>query len=113
MLQIRSLTEKERYLILSKFDAKQLLLSNLHHQSMDEDGLDFLIKASMILDSISCAATREIEPAALTRGMFRAVQHTDRRCQPPEPVSAVDAAALQELGPVIELLKNEAGANKK
>ena len=60
-----------------------------------------------------CEQDHGCAPLPLTRAMFRAVQHTDLRCQPPEPVSAEDAAALQELGPVIELLKNEAGANKK
>jgi hypothetical protein len=44
--------------------------------------------------------------------MFHAVQHTDPRC-PPEQLSAEDAAALKELGPILEQLKNEAAANKK
>jgi hypothetical protein len=39
-------------------------------------------------------------------------QHTDARC-PPEQLSAEDAAALKELGPIIEQLKNETAANKK
>jgi hypothetical protein len=45
--------------------------------------------------------------------MFHAVQHTDPRCQPPDPVSTEDAAALKEVGPAIEQLRNEAAANKK
>jgi hypothetical protein len=45
--------------------------------------------------------------------MFHAIQRTDPRCQPPEPLSAEDAAALKELGPAIEQLKNEAAVNKK
>jgi hypothetical protein len=48
----------------------------------------------------------------LTRQMFHAIQHTDARC-PPEQLSAEDAAALKELGPIIEQLKNESAANKK
>jgi hypothetical protein len=44
--------------------------------------------------------------------MFHALQRTDPRC-PPEQLSAEDTAALKELGPVIEQIKNEAAANKK
>jgi hypothetical protein len=44
--------------------------------------------------------------------MFHAVQRTDPRC-PPDQLSAEDAAALKELGPILEQLKNEAAANKK
>jgi hypothetical protein len=43
---------------------------------------------------------------------FHAIQHTDLRC-PPEKPSAEDAAALKDLGPIIEQIKNEAAANKK
>jgi hypothetical protein len=44
--------------------------------------------------------------------MFHAIQHTDLRC-PAEQLSAEDQAALKELGPIIEQIKNEAAANKK
>ena len=43
--------------------------------------------------------------------MFHAIQQADARC--PQELSAEDKAALAALGPVIEQLKNEAGANKK
>jgi hypothetical protein len=45
-----------------------------------------------------------------TRELF--FNQIDLRC-PPEQLSAEDAAALKEPGPVIEQIKNEAAANKK
>ena len=60
-----------------------------------------------------CEEDHGCVPLPLTRAMFHAVQHTDPRCQPPETLSAEDAAALKDLGPAIEQLKNEAAANKK
>jgi hypothetical protein len=60
-----------------------------------------------------CEQDHGCAPLPVTRPMFHAIQHTDPRCQPPEQVSAEDAAALKELGPVIEQLKNVAAANKK
>lgn len=59
-----------------------------------------------------CEQDHGCAPLPLTRAMFHAVQRTDPRCAP-EQLSAEDAAALKELGPVIEQLKNEAAANKK
>jgi len=59
-----------------------------------------------------CEQDHGCAPLPLTRQMFHAVQHTDARC-PPEQLSAEDAAALKELGPIIEQIKNEAAANKK
>ena len=60
-----------------------------------------------------CEQDHGCAPLPLTRAMFHAVQHSDPRCQPPEPVSAEDAAALKELGPAIDLLVKQVGANKK
>lgn len=59
-----------------------------------------------------CEQDHGCAPLPLTRAMFHAVQHTDLRCSP-EQLSAEDAAALKELGPILEQLKNEAAANKK
>ena len=59
-----------------------------------------------------CEQDHGCAPLPLTRQMFHAIQHTDARC-PPEQLSAEDAAALKELGPIIEQLKNETAANKK
>jgi hypothetical protein len=70
-------------------------------------------KAARAEFDLVCEQDHGCVPLPLTRAMFHAVQHTDPRCQPPEPVSAEDAAALKELGPVIEQLKNEAAVNKK
>ena len=70
-------------------------------------------KAARAEFDLVCEQDHGCEPLPLTRAMFHAIQHTDPRCQPPEPLSADDAAALKELGPVLEQLKNEAAANKK
>ncbi len=70
-------------------------------------------KAARAEFDLVCEQDHGCVPLPLSRAMFHAVQHTDPRCQPPEPVSAEDAAALKELGPAIEQLKNEAAANKK
>ena len=70
-------------------------------------------KAARAEFDLVCEQDHGCVPLPLTRAMFHAVQHTDPRCQPPEPLSAEDAAALKELGPAIEQLKNEAAANKK
>jgi hypothetical protein len=70
-------------------------------------------KAARAEFDLVCEQDHGCVPLPLTRPMFHAVQHTDPRCQPPETVSAEDAAALKELGPAIEELKNEAAANKK
>lgn len=70
-------------------------------------------KAARAEFDLVCEEDHGCVPLPLTRAMFHAVQHTDPRCQPPETLSAEDAAALKELGPVIEQLKNEAAANKK
>jgi len=70
-------------------------------------------KAARAEFDLVCEQDHGCDPLPLTRAMFHAVQHTDLRCQPPEPLSAEDAAALKELGPAIEQLKNEAAANKK
>ncbi len=70
-------------------------------------------KAARAEFDLVCEQDHGCVPLPLTSAMFHAVQHTDPRCQPPEPVSAEDAAALKELGPAIEQLKNEAAANKK
>jgi len=70
-------------------------------------------KAARAEFDLVCEQDHGCVPLPLTRAMFHAVQHTDPRCQPPEPVSAEDAAALKELGPAFEQLKNEAAANKK
>jgi hypothetical protein len=59
-----------------------------------------------------CEQDHGCAPLPLTRAMFHAVQHTDLRC-PAEQLSAEDAAALKELGPILEQIKNEAAANKK
>jgi len=70
-------------------------------------------KAARAEFDLVCEQDHGCVPLPLTRAMFHAVQHTDPRCQPPEPVSAEDAAALKEHGPAFEQLKNEAAANKK
>lgn len=70
-------------------------------------------KAARAEFDLVCEEDHGCVPLPLTRAMFHAVQHTDPRCQPPETLSAEDAAALKDLGPVIEQLKNEAAANKK
>ena len=70
-------------------------------------------KAARAEFDLVCDQDHGCAPLPLTRSMFHAIQHTDPRCQPPEEVSAEDAAALKELGPAIEQLKNETAANKK
>jgi len=70
-------------------------------------------KAARAEFDLVCEQDHGCAPLPLTRPMFHAVQHTDPRCQPPEQLSAADAAALKELGPAIEEIKNEAAANKK
>ena len=70
-------------------------------------------KAARAEFDLVCEQDHGCVPLPLTPAMFHAVQHTDPRCQPPETVSAEDAAALKDLGPVIEQLKNEAATNKK
>jgi hypothetical protein len=70
-------------------------------------------KAARAEFDLVCEEDHGCVPLPLTHAMFHAVQHTDPRCQPPETLSAEDAAALKDLGPVIEQLKNEAAANKK
>jgi hypothetical protein len=69
-------------------------------------------KAARAEFDLVCEQDHGCAPLPLTREMFHAIQHTDLRC-PPEQLSAEDAAALKDLGPVIEQLKNEAAANKK
>jgi hypothetical protein len=69
-------------------------------------------KAARAEFDLVCEQDHGCAPLPLTRPMFHAVQRTDPRC-PPEQLSAEDEAALKELGPVIEQLKNEAAANKK
>ena len=70
-------------------------------------------KAARAEFDLVCDQDHGCAPLPLTRSMFLAIQHTDPRCQPPEEVSAEDAAALKELGPAIEQLKNETAANRK
>ena len=70
-------------------------------------------KAARAEFDLVCDQDHGCAPLPLTRSMFHAIQHTDPRCQPPEEVSAEDAAALKELGPAIEQLKNETAANRK
>jgi hypothetical protein len=70
-------------------------------------------KAARAEFDLVCEEDHGCVPLPLTRAMFHAVQHTDPRCQPAESLSAEDAAALKDLGPVIDQLKNEAAANKK
>jgi hypothetical protein len=70
-------------------------------------------KAARAEFDLVCEQDHGCVPLPLTAAMFHAVQHTDARCQPPEALSAQDAAALKALGPVIEQLKSEAAANKK
>ena len=70
-------------------------------------------KAARAEFDLVCEEDHGCVPLPFTRAMFHAIQQTDPRCQPPEQVSAEDAAALKELGPAIEQLKNEAAANKK
>ena len=70
-------------------------------------------KAARAEFDLVCEEDHGCVPLPLTRAMFHAVQHTDPRCQPAELLSAEDAAALKDLGPVIDQLKNEAAANKK
>lgn len=69
-------------------------------------------KAARAEFDLVCEQDHGCAPLPLTRTMFHAIQHTDLRC-PPEQLSAEDAAALKDLGPVIEQIKNEAAANKK
>jgi hypothetical protein len=59
-----------------------------------------------------CENDHGCAPLPLTRAMFGALQRTDPRCQPAQPVSAEDAAALKELGPAVEQLKKDASAPK-
>src|SRR6202021_2595582 len=70
-------------------------------------------KAARAEFDLVCEQDHGCVPLPLTRAMFHAVQHTDPRCEPTESLSPEDTAALKELGPVIEQLKNEAAANKK
>jgi hypothetical protein len=70
-------------------------------------------KAARAEFDLVCEQDHGCVPPPLTPAMFHAVQHTDPRCQPPETISAEDAAALKDLGPVIEQLKNEAATNNK
>ena len=69
-------------------------------------------KAAQAEFDLVCEKDHGCVPLPLSDAMFHAVQHTDPRC-PPEQLSAEDAAALKELGPILEQLKNEAAANKK
>jgi hypothetical protein len=69
-------------------------------------------KAARAEFDLVCEQDHGCAPLPLTRIMFHAIQRTDPRC-PPEQLSAEDAAALKELGPIIEQIKNEAAANKK
>ena len=69
-------------------------------------------KAARAEFDLVCEQDHGCAPLPLTRTMFHAVQHTDPRC-PSEQLSAEDAAALKELGPILEQIKNEAAANKK
>jgi hypothetical protein len=69
-------------------------------------------KAARAEFDLVCEQDHGCAPLPLTRPMFHAIQHTDPRCTP-EQLSADDAAALKELGPIIEQIKNEAAANKK
>jgi hypothetical protein len=69
-------------------------------------------KAARAEFDLVCEQDHGCAPLPLTRQMFHAVQHTDLRCAP-EQLSAEDEAALKELGPILEQLKNEAAANKK
>jgi hypothetical protein len=69
-------------------------------------------KAARAEFDLVCEQDHGCAPLPLTRTMFHAVQHTDLRC-PQEQLSAEDAAALKELGPLLEQIKNEAAANKK
>jgi hypothetical protein len=59
-----------------------------------------------------CEQDHGCTPLPLTRAMFHAVQRIDPRC-PAAQLSAEDDAALKELGPILEQIKNEAAANKK
>jgi hypothetical protein len=59
-----------------------------------------------------CENDRGCNPLPITRAMFGALQGADSRCQPIQPVSAGDAAALKELGPAIEQLTKSATAPK-
>jgi hypothetical protein len=70
-------------------------------------------KAARAEFDLVCEQDHGCVPLPLTHAMFHAVQRTDPRCQPAESLSPEDAAALKDLGPVIEQLKNEAAANKK
>ena len=69
-------------------------------------------KAARTEFDLVCEQDHGCAPLPLTRQMFHAIQHTDPRCTP-EQLSAEDTAALKELGPIIEQIKNEAAANKK
>jgi hypothetical protein len=69
-------------------------------------------KAARAEFDLVCEQDHGCAPLPLTRPMFHAIQHTDLRCTP-EQLSEEDTAALKELGPIIEQIKNEAAANKK
>ena len=69
-------------------------------------------KAARAEFDLVCEQDHGCAPLPLTRQMFHAVQRTDPRC-PPEQLSPEDTAALKELGPILEQIKNEAAANKK
>ncbi len=69
-------------------------------------------KAARAEFDLVCEQDHGCAPLPLTRVMFHAIQRVDPRC-PAETLSAEDAAALKELGPIIEQIKNEAAANKK
>jgi hypothetical protein len=69
-------------------------------------------KAARAEFDLVCEQDHGCAPLPLTRPMFHAIQHTDPRCTP-EQLSEEDTAALKELGPIIEQIKNEAAANKK
>ena len=69
-------------------------------------------KAARAEFDLVCEQDHGCAPLPLTRPMFHAIQHTDPRCTP-EQLSEEDTAALIELGPIIEQIKNEAAANKK
>ena len=69
-------------------------------------------KAARAEFDLVCEQDHGCAPLPLTRQMFHAIQHTDPRCTP-EQLSEEDTAALKELGPIIEQIKNEAAANKK
>jgi hypothetical protein len=59
-----------------------------------------------------CENDHGCAPLPITRAMFGALQRTDPRCSPPQPISPEDAAALKELGPAIEQLAKGAATPK-